>query len=113
MGRGVFASTFIPSGIFLGLYEGEKISEFVSQERCKKGEGLYIFELEKGIYIDGRIGGNWTSIINHSRDPNVQAFSNSKQETIEIVSCRAIRKGEQLFLNYGEHWFEENNVKEL
>jgi uncharacterized protein len=113
MGRGVFARTTIPADVFLLNYEGEKIDERECTRRCDEGRGLYIMELGKEIYIDAMFGGNWTCLVNHSRDPNIHAISDQKQQRILIYSTKEIKKGEQLFLNYGESWFEDNGIEEL
>jgi SET domain-containing protein len=113
MGHGVFARTTIPADVFLGNYEGEKIDEQECNKRCDKGNGLYIIELGKKTFIDAMFGGNWTCMVNHSRDPNVHAISDYKFQRVLIYSTREIKKGEQLFMNYGESWFEDNGLEEL
>ena len=95
------------------MYKGEKIGLKNCEDRVTSGKGHYIFEFGDGIFIDGSIGGDWTSIINHSRKFNVVAISDPITKTIQLYTSRRIEKGEQLFLNYGEDWFKDNNIREL
>jgi uncharacterized protein len=113
LGRGVFACENIPKKTFLGIYRGEVIGSRESQKRVAKNKGHYIFEFDDKTFIDGRVGGDWTSMMNHSRNFNVEAISDFTTKSIKLFSTKGVEKGEQLFLNYGKSWFKDNNIKEL
>lgn len=113
LGRGVFARTRIPEGMFLGTYQGELIDIKQCEERVFSGKGLYIIHLGDEKFIDGQVGGNWTSLINHSKQFNVVAISDVPSQSIKIYTKKVIGKGQQLFLNYGDSWFEYNKIREL
>lgn len=113
LGRGVFAKKNISKGKFLGVYNGEKIDSKQCDDRVSRGKGHYIFEFENGIFFDGKIGGDWTSMINHNRNCNVEAISDTPSQTIKLYTVKCVRKTEQLFLNYGKNWFKDNNIEEL
>lgn len=114
--KGVFASKNIPKGTFIIEYVGEKISKKESERRYAKSlkmhennssEGsVYIFELDKKWDIDGHVPWNTAQWINHSCEPNCEAVdwpSNSGEYKVGtwIKSLRDIKKGEELFYNYG------------
>ncbi|MBW8827898.1 MAG: SET domain-containing protein-lysine N-methyltransferase, partial [Burkholderiales bacterium] len=63
----------------------------------------YVFGLSDGTMIDGGEGGNATRHINHSCEPNCVAYEiedPSGNLSVVIEAGRAIRKGEELFLDY-------------
>jgi uncharacterized protein len=114
--RGVFARRDIPFDTRILEYFGEKISKAESQRRANKriarakktGEAaVYIFDINKRQDLDGSVGGNVARLINHSCDPNCEAFI--MRGKVWIYSKRKIAAGEELTYNYGfdlEHWSE-------
>ena len=108
-GRGLYAKKDIPEAEYLIEYLGEKIDKDESDRRGweqmdlaeETGEAaVYIFTLDDHWDIDGKIPENAARLINHSCDPNCEAQIWEEKE-IWIVSLRAIKKGEELFFNYG------------
>jgi uncharacterized protein len=114
--RGVFARRDIPFDTRILEYFGEKISKAESQRRANKriarakktGEAaVYIFDINKRQDLDGSVAGNVARLINHSCDPNCEAFI--MRGKVWIYSKRKIAAGEELTYNYGfdlEHWSE-------
>lgn len=114
--RGIFARRDIPDDTRILEYFGEKISKAESQRRANKriarakktGEAaVYIFDINKRQDLDGSIAGNVARLINHSCDPNCEAFI--MRGKVWIYSKRKIAAGEELTYNYGfdlEHWSE-------
>jgi uncharacterized protein len=106
--RGLFAMRDIPDDTAIIEYVGEKITKAEStrrglalEEKAKKTgcAAVYIFTLNKKYDIDGGYPGNPARLINHSCNPNCDAYI--MQGRIWIYSTREIKKGEELTYNYG------------
>lgn len=107
--KGVFAEKDILKGTKIIEYIGEKITKEESEkradeqlEKAKKNpnEGeVYIFELNDEYDIDGNVPENDAKYINHSCNPNCEIENDGSH--IWIVAKRDIKKGEELFYNYG------------
>lgn len=95
--RGVYALEAIPAGRKVIEYTGEKISR---RETKRRGTGhlTYLFTLNDYWTVDGAVGGSGAEIINHSCDPNLR--SRIQQGHILYISRRAIRRGEELTVDY-------------
>lgn len=113
--RGIFAARDIPCDTKIMEYYGEKISKAESLRRSNErlerakvtGEAaVYIFTLNKRWDLDGSsIEPNDAMFINHSCDPNCQAYQEGNR--IFIHAERDIQAGEELTYNYGfelDHW---------
>jgi SET domain-containing protein len=107
-GRGVYASTFIPKETRIIEYVGELIDKDESEKRgvdqhaksLETGDAaVYIFTLSKRYDIDGNVPWNTARLINHSCNPNCEAWIVGRK--IYIYSLRDIQKGEELGFDYG------------
>jgi SET domain-containing protein len=95
--RGVYALEDIPARRKVIEYTGEKINR---KETKRRGDGdiTYLFTLNDYWTLDGSVGGSGAEIINHSCDPNLRAWN--FQGHILYMSRRAIRRGEELTIDY-------------
>lgn len=112
--QGMFATQFIPRDSRIIEYVGEKISKDESDRRGwerfenakKTGDAsVYIFQLNDKWDIDGSMEENEARLINHSCDPNCEAYI--EKNKIWIWSIRDIEEGEEMLFNYGfdlENW---------
>jgi len=108
--KGVFAARDIKKGEKIIEYLGEKISKKESTKRAEivleeskhsKTKGaVYIFNLTKRYDLDGNVANNDARYINHSCEPNCEAFQDEDNH-IWIISMKKIKKGEELSYNYG------------
>jgi SET domain-containing protein len=107
-GRGVYATRQIRESTRIIEYVGEKISKEESDRRGTlqleraqaTGEaGVYIFTLDDQWDMDGDFEENIARLINHSCDPNCEAYL--EHGRIWIWSIRNIEEGEELLFNYG------------
>jgi len=107
-GRGIFALKDIPEGTPIIQYVGEKITKEESHVRgwaqidhakITGDAAVYIFTLDDGYDLDGNLPENSARLINHSCEPNCEAYT--EDETIWIAAKRDIGKNEELFYNYG------------
>jgi uncharacterized protein len=105
---GVFATADIPPDTKIVEYIGERITKKESErrgleliEKAKQtGEAaVYIFTLNSRYDLDGAKENNPARYINHSCDPNCEAFI--EKGRVWIYSKRAIQAGEELGYNYG------------
>jgi SET domain-containing protein len=106
--RGIFAKHDIPNDTPIIEYVGEKITKAESRrrgdalmEKSKKTgcAAVYVFTLNKRHDIDGGKGRNPARYINHSCDPNCEAYI--IRGRIWIYSLRDIKAGDELTYNYG------------
>ena len=95
--RGVYAAEAIPAHRKVIEYTGERISR-VQTKRRGQGPLTYLFTLDDYWTIDGAVGGSGAELINHSCEPNL--FSRIVKGHILYMSKRAIRKGEELTMDY-------------
>jgi hypothetical protein len=110
-GNGAFAKQSIPSGTIIGTYRGKNISE---EEYSKKGFGPYALRLQTpdgSILIDGEKEGNWVTRINDPR-----GTSHSVNVVFEpdgrVKTTQQIEQGEELFVSYGEAYWETHDKVE-
>lgn len=107
-GRGVYAAKDIPKETSIIEYIGELVDKDESEKRAwaqhavaeETGDAaVYIFTLNKRWDIDGNVPWNTARLINHSCEPNCEAWVEGKK--IFIYSLRKIKKGEELSFDYG------------
>lgn len=107
-GSGVYAKAFIPKETRVIEYIGELIGKEESEKRAltqharsvESGDAaVYIFTLSKNYDIDGNVPWNTARLINHSCNPNCEAWIIGRR--IYIYSLRDIEKGEELSFDYG------------
>jgi SET domain-containing protein len=107
-GRGLFAKKDIPEGTPIIQYVGEKITKEESHVRgwaqidlakITGDAAVYIFTLDDEYDIDGNLPENSARLINHSCEPNCEAYIDG--ETIWISAMCDISKDAELFYNYG------------
>jgi SET domain-containing protein len=101
-GHGVFAAGELLPGTLVGVYAGRR---YAAHEVCAIwDDGLtYLFGLSDGTLIDGAQGGNATRHLNHACEPNCEAieeYAEDGQLVVRIETIKAIRAGEELFLDY-------------
>jgi len=100
-GYGVFALKTIK--------KGEKIEEcyiIISRGGDKKLEDFYFDAKGKYALFTG-----YGIIYNHSDDPNADYFLNLKNHIATIKAARKIKKGEEIYISYGEEWFTSRGKK--
>jgi SET domain-containing protein len=100
-GKGVFATRPLAAGERVLQYKGEIISwrDAVRRHAQEGIEGhTFLFGLSAGSVIDGSRGGNSARWLNHSCAPNCETIEDNGR--IFIDTLRAIRPGEELFIEY-------------
>lgn len=102
-GLGAFARKDIPKGTRIIEYVGEKITNAEADRRyddeAMAEHHTFLFILNSRHCLDAAYGGNASRFINHSCDPNCEAFI--PRGHIWIESIRDIKAGEELAYDYG------------
>jgi SET domain-containing protein len=94
-GWGVYAGSDIPANRKVIEYTGEKISR---RNKQREEESVYLFTLDRYWMIDGAVNGSGAEFINHCCEPNL--VTRIMKGQIIYFSRRAIRKGEELTVDY-------------
>jgi uncharacterized protein len=98
-------------GVFAGkrFKKGEMIEEcyMVISRGGDRGLEDYYFDA-KGKYS---LMTGYGIIYNHSEDPNADYVMNLKSRVCKIKADRTIKKGEEIFISYGDQWFKDRKFK--
>lgn len=106
-GMGVYATEDIPydpkSPKIFGYYKGVRIN--IKNLDLSEIDTSYYFEDPRdekanNYRIDAKTKGNWPRFVNHCENPNID--TDIKHNQIWFIQSREIKKGEQLFINYGD-----------
>lgn len=97
-----------------GVFAGKNFRKGELIEECyiviaKGGDKIledYYFDV-KGKYA---IFLGFGCIYNHSDNPNADYIISAKKRLVTIKADRMIRKGEELFISYGEDWFTSRGL---
>lgn len=100
-GLGFFTLDVIPDDKKIIEYIGLILTKAESE---KKG-GKYLMTLDEDFVIDGSPRTNKARYINHSCQPNAKAYRTGAR--IWIWSLRIIEAGEEITLDYGKDYFDE------
>ena len=74
----------------------------------KRPDGKRISELDAEWYIDGSVDGNQTQYINHSCDPNADAFVIAG--SLFIFALREIAPGDEITVDYLNSFEQDQSV---
>ena len=96
-GRGVYTTQFIPKGMRIIEYTGERVSWEAAPDKANDPHTFNV-GLENGDVINPEIGGNDARWINHSCNPNCEAIE--EDDRIFIYAMRNIQAGEELLYDY-------------
>lgn len=98
-GRGVFAAAKIPGRRKIGEVTGEIISVRTARKRAKGRCRICLIDLSNTHALDCT-GGNALRLLNHSCRSN--AYLRIFRERVEVYAKCAIRKGEEITVDYIE-----------
>ncbi len=100
-GLGLFADEEIPKKEFVIEYFGPRLSD----ERADQKGGKYLFEVKKGLTIDGSSRENTARYINHSCKPNCEAIVEGNR--IFVYTKRKIMPSEEITYHYGKEYYND------
>ena len=95
---GCFATIRFPKTSPIAEYAGERITHREAMRRMKGARGKRISELDADCYIDGSVDGNDTQYINHSCEPNADAFI--IDGFMIVFALQEIVPGEEITVDY-------------
>jgi hypothetical protein len=111
-GNGVYALEPIEAGARIVEYEGERIEWSLANERFELSGApinyTLFFTLSDGRVIDGGSDGNAARFINHSCEPNCEAYEDEGR--VFIHALRDIEPGEELNYNYALEYEERHTA---
>lgn len=99
-GTGVFAKRRIHRGARIIEYTGERVlaDRLLAPAGGTEPSRVYTFSLNETTVIDGGRGGNASRFINHSCEPNCEAYS--FDDRMYIYAMVDIARGEELTFDY-------------
>lgn len=100
-GKGLFARVPFKKGDFIIEYTGIPLDTAYADTLGTR----YLFDLENGTTLDGSLLANAARWINHSCDPNCEAFLEDNH--IMIYAYKPIAAGEELSFDYGHDYYDE------
>ena len=106
---GVFAKNDIKSGTlieespFIVIYDDEYNARSV----------IHDYAFESGLEHTGCFSLGYVAVYNHSNDANAYHEVELKQEIVTIHTTKDIKKDEEIFIDYGQDWFEERELGKL
>lgn len=92
-GRGVFTEEDIPKGVLV------EISPVIEIKKTDENTIKYVYMSSENTKKYLALG--YAGLYNHSDNPNIKSKVKPNNDTIEVNSQRDIKKGEELFINYG------------
>ncbi|PTL80614.1 SET domain-containing protein [Vitiosangium sp. GDMCC 1.1324] len=113
-GQGAFATRPIRKGARIIEYVGQRISQSAADERyddtAMSRHHTFLFNVDEDTVIDAAHEGNDARFINHSCDPNCQAFLEG--DRIYIYARRDISVGDELCYDYAYDRTEDMGEEE-
>ena len=99
-GKGVFAKRRIPWGTRVIEYTGVRVPIATLLTGVTRGAParVYVFRLSASTAIDGARGGSAARFINHSCEPNCDAYV--FDDRVYIYAMQDIARGDELTLDY-------------
>ena len=101
-GRGAFATRRLRKGQRIAEYEGEHITQAEADRRYAEAgmrrHHTFLFNVGEDEVIDGKRAGNDSRFINHSCEPNCEAWNEDGR--IVIRTLRNIQPGTELTYDY-------------
>jgi uncharacterized protein len=107
-GFGCFATVRFAKDSLIAEYTGESINHAEAMRRMRGPGGKRISELEADQYIDGSVNGNDTQYINHSCEPNADAFI--IDGFMMVFAVQEISPGEEITVDYLNSFEEDLTV---
>lgn len=106
-GNGLFAKVRLQEEDTIGYYTGEVITEEEFHHPDRPFSPYVMWVCSSHIIVGEGPKANYTRFINHSDKPNAFLVTSTRWKTARIEALRVIEPGEELFFNYGDDYWEE------
>jgi uncharacterized protein len=109
-GHGIFATTFLAPDTVLEECPYLRIRA----DECTGVLDDYVFNLESAEendeteYYSLVLG--WGSLYNHADDHNTEYWHDTDRDLIVFHTVKAVAAGQQLFVNYGQEWWQSREL---
>jgi SET domain-containing protein len=109
-GLGVFAAQDIPDGQIIEKCPLLRL-DIDEKDVLLADYRFWWIEAEKRLYYVMALG--YGSLYNHSNNFNAYFHSNKETFTIDFITTKDIKKGEEIFVDYGgeEYWSSRNYIQ--
>eukprot|EP01128_Nolandella_sp_AFSM9_P003636 TRINITY_DN1586_c1_g1_i1.p1 TRINITY_DN1586_c1_g1~~TRINITY_DN1586_c1_g1_i1.p1 ORF type:complete len:412 (-),score=88.79 TRINITY_DN1586_c1_g1_i1:115-1305(-) len=110
IGFGVFAKKDLAVGSYITRYGG-----CFQKAELSKDRSYCMTSSVSNIVIDSREFRNLGGLVNHSSRPNAEAISMFEQgvDQAMLIATAPIKKGEQIFIDYSENYFDSVTYEEI
>jgi len=113
-GLGVFATSNIMEGAYIGEYVAEELNKLdYSKEANSRFVKLnYRFDHSAKFTLDAMHAGNFSRFINHEKSPKENAFGQIKmvagEQRIGFFADKKILKGQEVTFDYGDGYWKSH-----
>ena len=106
IGQGLFPLTTLHSGDTIGPYTGEVITD--ADAECEPYvSSPYVFWICRDHWVVGEgEKSTYTCYINHSYRPNCRFVVSTRWKTVRLEVIKRIRRGQEIFVDYGPEYWE-------
>jgi SET domain-containing protein len=109
-GQGLFAKERLDPEDTIGYYTGEVISEAEFHAPDRPFSAYVLWVCSSHIIIGEGPKANYTRFINHSDKPNAFLTVSSRWKSARFEALRHIEPGEEIFFDYGEDYWEKDEL---
>jgi len=97
-GRGVYATRTLNKNEVVEISPVIVLDEWEAKRSASTIINRYTFSWKE---VESAVALGFGGLFNHSKDSNITYSNNYKNNTIKFKTTRKIKKGEQLFIDYG------------
>lgn len=112
-GNGLFTYTARRANEYLAPYIGKLLSVNQLNEMYGNHIAPYAVRVsgvsdDDGVYLDAACARGIAAFANHKENANARWAVNHQDRSIYIVATKRIKAGDEIFLDYGDEYFKEN-----
>ena len=111
-GLGLFTKATIKTEDTIGSYTGRVIDEIQFNDPKRPFSAYLLWITRNHIIVGEGPKANYTRYINHSLRPNAFLIVSTRWKTARFEAIQTIHPGEEIFFNYGDDYWDEEEVVE-
>lgn len=109
-GQGLFTKELLAAEDTIGYYTGEVITEQEFHDPQRPFSAYLLWVCRSHIILGEGPKANYTRFINHSDEPNAFLTVSSRWKSARFEALRIIEPGEEIFFNYGDDYWEKDEL---